>query len=60
MAYKRKSIAVAQAHVAKFKDMPDVEFIRAAIRGARYLDNQSREIAKEALRRFNTMHPEAR
>ena len=47
-----------QEHIDQFKDMPDVDFIRAAIRGARYLDNQSRAIAREALRRFGKLHPE--
>lgn len=44
-------------HIESFKDMPDEEFIRAAIQHGRYLDNQSREIAREALRRFNILHP---
>lgn len=50
--------AQLSAHVAKFKDMPDPEFIRASIRHARYLDKQSRAIAIEALRRFNVLFPE--
>lgn len=43
------------AHVASFKDMPDAKFIRAAISGARYLDKQSRALAREALRRFDNL-----
>jgi hypothetical protein len=50
--------AQIEKHVASFKDMPDVDFIRASIRHARYLDRQSRAIAREALRRFNTLYPE--
>jgi len=46
-----------EMHVSSFRDMPDVEFIRAVIRGSRYLDNQSRELAREALKRFNRLHP---
>lgn len=48
------------AHVAKFKDMPDAQFIRSVINSARYLDNQSRALAVEALRRFDKLHPEAK
>jgi len=48
------------AHVASFADMPDAQFIRAAMNGARYLDNQSRALALEALRRFDKLHPEAK
>lgn len=47
-----------KAHVESFKDMPDIEFIRSVIRSARYLDNQSIALAREALRRFNNLHPE--
>lgn len=57
MAQTEKQIA---DHVAKFADMPDAKFIRATIAGARYLDKQSRALAREALRRFDAMHPEAR
>lgn len=60
MAYKRKTMEIAEMHVAKFKAMPDEIFIRLALSSARYLDNQSRAIAREALRRFNVMHPEVK
>lgn len=50
--------AQIKAHVDSFKDMPDKAFIRAAIASARYLDNQSRALAREALRRFDAMNAE--
>ena len=49
-----------KAHVALFNDMPDVQFIRAVISSARYLDKQSRALAIEALRRYDILHPDAK
>ncbi len=45
------------ARLERFANMPDADFIRAVLRGSRYLDNQSRENAREALRRLDRLHP---
>lgn len=59
-AIAERQAAKMHAHIAKFADMPDAKFIRVAIATAQYLDNQSRAVAVEALRRFDKLHPEAK
>lgn len=45
----------AAARLAKFASMKDEDFIRQVLRGSRYLDNTSRENAREALRRLDRL-----